>query len=277
VDLPHYVEAYLTRPDWGAQPLVPTAGYPLAFTAPVGAVLHHTVMPMLPGETPDAYMRRLQRARPDLGNEVPYTFVLFPGASDASCVVAEGRGMGRTGAHTAGLNSTRIAIAVAGNTDADCPLTAGMVAGFRWVCATFLANPFHAVPTIGHQQAPPYFSGGANLNATACPGNDGMANLPKLQPPFILEEDDDMPLTADDHMAIALRVRDVLASPEFNPGTVPSPNVTAALSEIQANTRALLAGTSTLDAADVTAIVQGLRDNLGDEIARSIGEKLVGG
>jgi hypothetical protein len=199
--LPHFVEAFLSRSDWGASPLVPTAGYPLALDAPVGAVLHHTVMPRLRGESVEAYMRRLQRARPDLGNEVPYTFLLFAGATDSTCVIAEGRGMGRTGAHTAGLNSSRIAIAVAGNTDADAPMTAGMVAGFRWVCATQLANPDGAVPTIGHQQAPPYFQGGTNLNATACPGHDGMGNLPNLQPPFTAsftqQEDDDM-FTDDD-------------------------------------------------------------------------------
>jgi hypothetical protein len=208
VDLPSFVEAYLTRRDWGASPLTPTAGYPIDTGQVVGAVEHHTVM-VLPDYDGDGYsrgdlddilryMRQLQRARPDLGNEVPYTFVLFPGTTDATCVVAEGRGLGRTGAHTAGLNSTRIAIAVAGNTDADAPLTDGMVRGFRWVCSWALDDPAGAVATIGHQQAPPYFQNGVNLNATACPGRDGMANLPKLQPPFTpddpapAEEDDDM-------------------------------------------------------------------------------------
>jgi hypothetical protein len=208
MDLPSFVEAYLTRRDWGASPLTPTAGYPIATGQVVGAVEHHTVM-VLPDYDGDGYsrgdlddilryMRQLQRARPDLGNEVPYTFVLFPGTTDATCVVAEGRGLGRTGAHTAGLNSTRIAIAVAGNTDADAPLTDGMVRGFRWVCSWALDDPAGAVATIGHQQAPPYFQNGVNLNATACPGRDGMANLPKLQPPFTIddpapaEEDDDM-------------------------------------------------------------------------------------
>jgi hypothetical protein len=101
------------------------------------------------------------------------------------------------------------------------------------------------------------------------------------------QEDDDMTrdelievLKSDEVVGyLGSRFVAYLADSGINPGTVPSPNVTEALRELQANTRALLAaGVATaLDEDDILAIVQGLQDNLGDEIARSIGEKLVGG
>lgn len=212
MDTPDYVEAYLARVDWGANPLHVQTGHAIDEAQVVGVVEHHTVFALrdwdsdgiLRGDLDDIrrYMRVLQHARPDLGDEVPYSWVIFAGTSDDRCVIAEGRGRGRSGAHTAGLNSTRYAFAIAGNTDADQPVTTGMIAGMRWLAATVLVDPEHAVPAIGHQQAPPYYSKGANLNATGCPGRQGMSVLPQLQPPYRLtpgadpatpsEEDDEM-------------------------------------------------------------------------------------
>ena len=198
--LPSFVERYIERHQWGADPLQVSAGHPAPEAQFVGLVLHHTVMPMLRGETVETYMRRLQRVRPDLGLEVPYSVGVFPGSTTEHCVVAVGRGKGRTGAHTAGLNSTRYGVFVPGDTDRD-GFTPGQIAGIRWIGATWLRDPIEAAPTIGHQQAPPYFSNGSNLNATGCPGGTGMAAMPALQPPFVLPPE---PSEEDDNMATAL-------------------------------------------------------------------------
>lgn len=193
VELPPSVEAYLDRADWGASPLEPKA-VALPTSQFEGFVLHHTVFVLtdydrdgfVNGDLDDMrrYTRVLQVARPDLGSEVPYSWVIFAGSTDDTCVIAEGRGKGRKGAHTAGLNSTRYAWAIAGNTDADRPITPGMVAGMRWLASVMLDDPEHAAPAIGHQQAPAYFQNGSNLNATGCPGSDGLRHLAELQPPY---------------------------------------------------------------------------------------------
>lgn len=181
---------YLDRHDWGGGPL--RAGRPL----PAGHVwqgwaLHHTVMVMgdydrdgiVNGDLDDVvrYMRQLQVVRPDLGGEVPYPFVAFPGTNDLHAVICEGRGAAVTGAHTAGLNSSVLAWALAGN-HVSTPVSAGQVWAMRWLAHRL--TPHATRPTIGHRQAPPYFSGGTNLNATACPGDAGLSVVPLLQPPF---------------------------------------------------------------------------------------------
>lgn len=193
LELPSFVEAYIDRAEWGADPLEPKA-LALPVEQFVGWVLHHTVFALadydrdgfLKGDQDDIrrYMRVLQKARPDLGSEVPYSWVIFAGTTDDTCVIAEGRGRGRRGAHTAGLNSSRYAWAIAGNTDADQPITPGMVAGMRWLAGLELEDPVGAARAIGHQQAPPYIQDGKNLNATGCPGKQGLSVLSQLQPPY---------------------------------------------------------------------------------------------
>jgi hypothetical protein len=171
---------YLTRAQWGAGPL--GAGHVVPLERIVGLVVHHTVIVMadydhdgmIAGDLEDAivYMRALQRARPDLGAEVPYSFVVLEGAAELDCIVAEGRGLGITGAHTIGYNSTRYGVAYAGDFTARAP-TAGMLAGVRWV-GRQLERPDIARPTFGHR----------DVHATACPGDAAYPQLPQLQPPF---------------------------------------------------------------------------------------------
>lgn len=93
---------FLSRDDWGAGPLVAGAAAP--HSQFLGLVIHHTVTTFNPGDDPAAHMWWLQKVRPDLGSEIPYSFVVFPTTDPDSCVVAEGRGWGRTGAHTVGYN-----------------------------------------------------------------------------------------------------------------------------------------------------------------------------
>lgn len=281
--------AYLDRAAWGASPLGVSSGHAVDPAQFVGLVLHHTVFAftdrdrdsMRGGDLDDvaSYMRVLQHARPDLGDEVPYSWVVFAGVDDDSCVIAEGRGRGRTGAHTAGLNSSRYGIAVAGNTDTDQPMTAGMIAGIRWLAATVLVDPDGAVGTIGHQQAPPYYQNGTNLNATGCPGGDGMAHLDQLQPPFAA------PTTEDDHVTpaeietIAQRTVAYLANPETNPGTIIDAGARAALARLDVSVNDPTAGIRTMVAAlrtgdgsnvDVDALAAGLAAELGPDLGAAL-------
>lgn len=159
---------YLPRSEWGAGPV--TLGYHAPHAQFVGLVNHHTVI-AYHGD-PVAYMRTVQHSRPDLGDEVPYSFVIMPGATDGDCVVGEGRGWERTGAHTEGYNSTRYGVAWAGDYTNVEP-TAGMLSGFRWL-GSQLADPVNAVATLGHR----------DVKATACPGDCAYPHLPEMQPPF---------------------------------------------------------------------------------------------
>ena len=113
---------YLTRADWGANPLVITRGHVAVPTQWKRTVFHHTVI-IDNDATPNlwtnlaevkAKMRQLQHIRPDLGSEVPYSFVLFL-MEDGTLVVCEGRGTRRTGAHTIGHNSTWLGVAFEGD------------------------------------------------------------------------------------------------------------------------------------------------------------------
>lgn len=175
------------RADWGAGPF--RAGHPISARQLAGLVLHHTYMVMR-DYTGDglidvadviAAMRHLQRVRPDLGGEVPYSWVIIKDLRNPLHIwVCEGRGSSRTGAHTAGLNSTRLGVALFGNYTSRRPDRA-VVAAIRWLAAREI--PWATVPAIGHRDAPAFFSGGSNLNATACPA---LAHgiVAELHPPY---------------------------------------------------------------------------------------------
>lgn len=145
--------------------------------------IHHTVIVMgdydhdgyLNGDMDDIrqYMRRLMTVRQDdLGPEVPYSFVIFEHPNPNVCIVAEGRGVGRVGAHTKGNNSMSYGVAFAGNTSTR-DITPGMVAGVRF-CGRFLANPTNSRETRPH----------SFYKATACPGVSATSKLTLMQPPF---------------------------------------------------------------------------------------------
>ena len=169
---------YLDRNDTGLGPL--RAGYSAPLAQFTGWIPHHTVMVMpdydrdgfLHGDLDDIarYMRVLQSARPDLGSEVPYSAVVFQGAGPFDVVMCEGRGPGRTGAHTPGYNSTRYAVAAAGNTEIT-PVTDGMVWGCRWLASVWTPNASSV--TVDHQ---------GTGYPTVCAGRQFRARLPPLHP-----------------------------------------------------------------------------------------------
>ena len=174
---------YLTREEWGADASLPRRGYQINGAAKFRRIFnHHTVMVMgdwdgdgiVHGDLDDIkrYMQTLQTIRPDLGLDVPYSFVVFQGIKAEDSVVCEGRGLNRTGAHTAGFNSKSLGVAYAANTELSV-VTAGMIAGVRW-CGSLLDDQGSMLPALGH---------GA-VKATACPGHHAKQALGRIQPPF---------------------------------------------------------------------------------------------
>jgi hypothetical protein len=192
---------YIPRSEWGGGSL--KSGYRVPEAQFKGLVLHHTVMVMqdydrdgfLHGDVDDIcrYMQLLQVSRPDLGGEVPYSFVGFLGADPNDAVVCEGRGKGVTGAHTINYNSSRYAFSFAGNASTQS-VTPGVIEAANWVGRTMLVDPDNAARTFGHR----------DIKATECPGNTLYAAMPQIQPPFSLapapeptpepvQEEEDMP------------------------------------------------------------------------------------
>jgi hypothetical protein len=112
----------LSRDDWGADPALPRRGHPIGPKHRTEVFLHHSVVvdaDATPNEWESldevkAQMRRMQTIRPDLGLDVPYNFVAFAMA-DGDLVLGEGRGLGRTGAHTRGHNRSALGIGFQGN------------------------------------------------------------------------------------------------------------------------------------------------------------------
>jgi hypothetical protein len=163
---------YLDRAAWGANTGLPRLGRVVPRAQFTALVCHHTVI-AFKGDV-GAYMRALQTARPDLGLDVPYSFVVFNGPGEFDYTVAEGRGFDRTGAHTqGGYNSTAYGCALAGDYTNVAP-TIGQLIGIRWIGAQ-LVDPYGARPTIGHR----------DVHSTACPGALAYPLLDRLQPPFV--------------------------------------------------------------------------------------------
>lgn len=204
---------YISRNEWGAGDH--RSGYAVPHENFTRLVIHHTVSVIqdydrdgfLHGDRDDVirYMQKLQVARPDLGNEVPYSFVVFRGADELSAIVAEGRGWGWKGAHTAEMDLNRRAygIALAGDFTHEAP-SKGMLAAIRWL-GSQLHDPLNAKPTLGHR----------DTKATQCPGNSAYPLLDRLQPPFqpTYEYLEDDMLTPDQARRLAAMPAQVMVQP----------------------------------------------------------------
>lgn len=236
---------YLTRYDLGLPPIGedyqgPAGAYPKEINPEqvTGLVIHHTaaVWPYdydhdgTAGDRDDIKIRlhRLRQVRArDLGTEVPYSFLIFPGSTPHHAYIAEGRGFGRRGAHTRGYNTTRYGVAFAGNTDRR-QITAGEIAAVGAIGNSLTAPRLD--PTTGHR----------DYKATACPGAHAYAALPQMQPdrwtapPLTRRNKPDMyplePTTAI--VAGADRIQTALAAQGYDPGKIdsrPGPNTFAAI------------------------------------------------
>jgi len=115
---------FLSRSQWGANTNLPQLGFHVPPAVRTELHIHHTVALDGNDATPNRwseaeavqYMRTLQTARPDLGRDIPYTYVFFV-LENLDILICEGRGLLRSGAHTAGHNTAGFGWAVAGNFD----------------------------------------------------------------------------------------------------------------------------------------------------------------
>lgn len=113
---------FLSRSEWVTNSNLPRLGGKVDRSDRTHVFIHHTVTPDS-DSTPNIWeteaeiksrMRKLQVIRPDLGLDVPYSFVAFV-MSNGDLNICEGRGEDRTGAHTKGHNTKSIAVSFAGN------------------------------------------------------------------------------------------------------------------------------------------------------------------
>lgn len=193
---------YLSRDEWGADTSLPRLGQPYPPDVPTEAIQHHTVIsdnddtPLYWENVAEVIpaMRRLQTIRPDLGLDVPYSYVgfLMQYAHKPGLILCEGRGPYRRGAHTSYHNRTGRAMAVQGNTEgADIRAYATMLGhAWGWI------KDEHGLVNLGTARpARAELYGHRDLAQTACPGSGAYAVLPTIKierwqaPP---EQEDDM-------------------------------------------------------------------------------------
>lgn len=181
----------LSRDDWGADPEHPRRGHPLGPANRTEVFIHHTVIvdndaTVNQWETLDevrARMRQLQVIRPDLGLDVPYNFVAFC-MENGDLVLCEGRGLGRTGAHTAGHNRSALGIAFEGNFELE-PLPdhfddqLDALAG--WLQDLRDEEGFTELGTVQPDDPARQAFGHRDVKATACPGEHLFARLPRIR------------------------------------------------------------------------------------------------
>lgn len=173
---------FITRAQWGADPVQVELGHPIDHKQVRGLIVHHDVI-SFDGHARDIigaaeqHAKTLQGdARPDLGKEWPYSFGLAPDYNDPDhTIIVEGRGFGRTGAHTKDWNSTRYGVVLFGDYRT-MKITPGQVRGARWLGA-WLWRPDTVAITWGHHDAP--------HNATECPAVHGEELVQLAQPPFV--------------------------------------------------------------------------------------------
>lgn len=237
---------FVNRADWGA-PAV-TAGSPVPADEFLRLAAHHTVTDWRPSNREEdvaAHMRYLRTVRPDLGLEVPYSWVILEDPDPQRAWVGEGRGRARSGAHTIGHNSTAYGVAFAGDYR-DRQLTPGMIRAFRLLAFLYLVDPAAALPTLAHR----------DVFATACPGIDA-AQMTALQPPFLPPappmESQPMTITPDAIATVNVTTREYdHANGSFKEITIPWSQVSAN-AHIEATQAHMAAEDAAVQAANAAA------------------------
>ncbi len=191
---------FVDRKGWGAKSTFPRLGHKVPRRNRTHVIMHHTDMsdtndtsPILWETLSEVYrhMRRLQTIRPDLGNDVPYNFLVFLMARNNSMVICEGRGEDRSGAHTKGHNTAGIGIALAGSFEKE-DLPGIEVAKRMYLLSAFLGwlryAPSH--PDYGTYSAMKHLGSmrpadravfvHQDFKNTACPGKRALPHLSQL-------------------------------------------------------------------------------------------------
>lgn len=165
---------YLSRHQVGYDTSLPRLGHLVAPDNRDGFIEHHTVGGKRTSHTEAealVYGRKLQTIRPKLGLDVPYNFsvsYISPFIGRDRLLVCEGRGWHRTGAHTAGHNTSKIAFGWQGDWDTGTAarLDDAQQALGRW--AIEQAN----LEIAGHQITTEQTYGHRQFKDTACPGRN---------------------------------------------------------------------------------------------------------
>ncbi|GJL53353.1 MAG: hypothetical protein NPIRA02_04850 [Nitrospirales bacterium] len=191
---------FVDRQGWGAKTAFPRQGHRVPRSKRTHVIMHHTVVSDTSDSSPSVWetlsevylnMRRLQTIRPDLGNDVPYNFVVYLMSKNDGIVVCEGRGEDRSGAHTKGHNTEGIGIAFAGNFD-DETVEGIDVAKRMYLLSGFLGwlkhDPSH--PSYGTFRAMKHLGSmrpadravyvHRDFKSTACPGKRAIPHLSQL-------------------------------------------------------------------------------------------------
>jgi len=179
----------LSRRDWGADPTLPRRGHLIGPLKRTEVVIHHTTITNT-GAKPNEWrdlsqvkkrMQQLQRIRPDLGLDVPYSFVAFR-MSNGKLMLGEGRGLDRTGAHTAGHNRSALGIAFQGNFERPTSvskLRSQLQELGRWLRDLRTDQGFTNLGSSRPDNREAF--GHRDFKSTACPGKNLFAQLDALR------------------------------------------------------------------------------------------------
>ena len=189
---------YLDRASWGADESLPRLGEPVPVDEATEMIEHHTVQrdddptPNIWENVAEAVvkMRELQVIRPDLGKDVPYSWVRFlmkyPDGK-RGILLMEGRGAFRRGAHTMYHNRTGRATGTVGNfqlpTDV-LPYVPAINGGWGWLKREFgLQNLGTVTPqfrmAFGHRD---FRKEDDPRTWTLCPGDSIMDVIHLIKP-----------------------------------------------------------------------------------------------
>ncbi len=187
---------FMPRHEWDTGTL-PRLGYPVPKDMRTISIIHHTVTldsdltrNIWEHEQEVAeHMRYLQTIRPDLGLDVAYNDVAFLMESGI-VIIAEGRGVQRSGAHTRGYtdnvhnNVGGYAVACAGdfhNIDTNINRWIPSLNNYWGILKWDVPMLNLPIQVKGHQQIP--------RNATACPGDSIMRKIARIRAVRIPQED----------------------------------------------------------------------------------------
>lgn len=127
-------------------------------------VVHHTTGVNLGAPDPSEWWRNIARhhVHGQGWSDIGYSWGVARLADPSECVVLEGRGWDRIGAHTRGHNATGVGVALLGDGRDPEQVTAGVIDGFAMLAWFHAASGLYRPQRIiSHRQ----------VNATACPGD----------------------------------------------------------------------------------------------------------
>jgi hypothetical protein len=179
-------DRYLSRLEWGANTTLPRLGFNVDPARRTEVHVHHTAAVDSSDFTKNRwtidnavkYQRQLQTVRPDLGKDIPYTEVFYV-LENLDVAIMEGRGLSRTGAHTANHNTAGFGWAVAGNFDLNDPDAIDVVVKSIDNRIRYLRNTGFPNLTNTHPAGRIVY-GHRDTKSTACPGGHLYAALPRI-------------------------------------------------------------------------------------------------